>query len=153
MRSSELTSEQVASHLSELGYTLLKTEIIGFPILKLGVSSYSQLESDVRMIQLQRQVADSLEEMYLGMAAGGQGYIQLQLDPIKENSPEEILLLVCDKDKFYLVNMKNKSISTQCSPSLQDITDYCEVFMAGCRIRKAIITSFVPIQMKKTLAR
>lgn len=153
LRSSELNSESIEAHLLENGYSTFITNTASLqPQFVILMTAEGEERTNMEMVDLQQRVAMAMEGMRAAMPPGEKGYIQLKLNPLVAGFPEEILLLVCDQDRFYLVNMKNKAVSTQCSSNLQDITDYCQVFMAGCRIRQADITSYIPTQLKKTRA-
>ena len=153
LRSSELNSEGIEAHLQENGYSTFITDTASLePQVVILMTAEGEERTNMEIVSLQQRVAMSIEVMRAAMPPGEKGYILLKLNPQVAGFPEEILLLVCDQDRFYLVNMKNKAVSTQCSSNLQDITDYCQVFMAGARIRHADITSYVPTQLKKTRA-
>lgn len=151
LRRTNLGGGEVDAHLKELGYSKYKTEILTPPSLMYGLKLPPQ-EANLELIRLQYQLGLTVQEMQAALPAGEKGYIRIQLGPATPSFPEEILLLACDSDRYYLVNMKNKAVSTQCSSNLRDICDYCKVFMAGCSINEAQITSFISSRLKKTRA-
>ncbi|MBO9494818.1 hypothetical protein J7438_12100 [Thalassotalea sp. G20_0] len=147
-RNTQLTVKDLMARLNDLDYFPEHDEIIRSR-LKLS-QGFGREETQAENIRLQRQVADCVKKIHGSLATTG--YIQIQLEPWAFALPNEILVLACDEDQLYLVNMKRKSVSVQCSSSIDDITDFCQVFMSGCRIREAYITLFLPKQAKNASA-
>ena len=155
LRSSDLMADKLVNHLNGLGYRCDREEILTFPVtpaFMFGISMHLEA-SNVQKVRVQWQVAETLKMLHSSLPVGEKAYIQIQLSPAVPTLPEEILLLACDTDRLYLVNMKNKSISTQSSTSLDDICDYCQVFMGGCGTKEARISTFILAHKKKTRAR
>ncbi|MBO9494730.1 hypothetical protein J7438_11585 [Thalassotalea sp. G20_0] len=148
LRNSQLTVKHVIARMSELGYCqeqekilFLRTRVGQMPGLPM-----SEAELGVQMSRLQHQVVNALTEMYEARATNQTDYILMDFESGLSVDPQKILMLVCDTDRLYLVNMKDRSVSTQCSSSIADICDFCKVFMSGYQVHKAHITSFVPTQ-------
>ncbi|WBA80534.1 hypothetical protein [Endozoicomonas sp. GU-1] len=151
LRNSQLTVKHLIARMSELGYCQ-KQEKILFLRARVGQMPGLPISEDelrVQMISLQRQVVNALTEMYAVRATNQTDYILMDFESGLSVDPQKILMLVCDTDRLYLVNMKDRSVSTQCSPSIADICDFCKVFMSGYQIYKAHITSFVPTQTRE----
>ncbi|WBA81811.1 hypothetical protein [Endozoicomonas sp. GU-1] len=147
-RNAQLTVKDLMARLNDLDYFPDHDEIISSG-LKLS-QMFGREETQAEKIRLQRRVADCVKKIHGSLATTG--YIQIQLEPWGLSLPDEILVLACDGDQLYLVNMKRKSVSVQCSSSIDDITDFCQVFMSGCHIREAYIALYLPKQAKNASA-
>lgn len=154
LRDSQLTVKNVIDHILGLGYRKERGVhlIFDMPATQMPGLPGIDVELNRQMINLQNDLADVLIEMYNQRATSKTDYILVELEPEVSTLREEILVLVLDTDRLYLVNMKNRSVSVQCSSSIDDICDFCQVFMSGCQILKANIISYAPIQTKKSLA-
>ncbi|WP_257293327.1 hypothetical protein [Endozoicomonas sp. YOMI1] len=154
LRNSQLTVKNVIDHILGLGYRKKRGVhlLYDMPATQMPGLHGRDLELNRQMINLQNDLADVLIEMYNLRATSKTDYILIELEPEVFTLPEEILVLVLDTDRLYLVNMKNRSVSVQCSSSIDDICDFCQVFMSGCQILKANIISYAPTQTKKSLA-
>lgn len=154
LRDSQLTVKRVIAHMFELGHRKKQEKILflrttagqmpGLPM--------SEIELSGQMTRLQHQVVDALTEMNTVRTANQTDYILIEFKSGVSATPQKILVLVCDTDRFYLVNMKDRSVSTQCSSSIDEICDYLQVFINGYQIFEAHITSFAPTQSSKSRA-
>ncbi|WP_257295549.1 hypothetical protein [Endozoicomonas sp. YOMI1] len=151
-RDAQLTKKNVLARLNDLGYYPEQEEIITSSLKPSQMFGLPMSKEELRAenVGLQLRVADVLKEMHEVLATTA--YIQIQLATRVSALPDEILVLVCDADRLYLVNMKRKSVPVQCSSSIDDIADFCQVFMSGCHIREAHIMLFMPSQTRKIRA-
>ncbi|WP_257267097.1 hypothetical protein [Endozoicomonas sp. ONNA2] len=154
LRDSQLTVKQVINRILELGYHKERGVhlVFGLPSAQMPWLPMSEVETGRQMIRLQNELADVLMEMYELRATSKTDYIVMQLEPEVSTLPEAILVLVLDVDRLYLVNMKDRSVSVQCSSNINDICDFCQVFMSGCQTLKANIISYAPTQHQKIRA-
>ena len=146
-RGKTFSKDALADILQQIKYECTYTETLRSSDWETGLTM-AMLSPELAEMEAQLNLQKVVALQMHNLVNPTNGYILLSIQPNKASAEEENLCIAVDNGRYYIVNMKNKIISTQQTENFFAVCDYLQVFLAGCHGGSVEINCFTPVQTK-----